>query len=179
MKNIKDQIEIQTISTSTILSIRITAITKIIFFAIILFTLPLLLSGPQLLVGSIVNFLLIWAVLSLSRKRARPLAFLPSIAAVLHGVIFGPFTIFLVYLMPAIRLGNLVLMYIVNHISQKPFAILTWWIAKAWLLFLIAYILVQNSFLPNVFLDAMGIIQLITAVIWWIAAFGFIKLWKR
>lgn len=174
----EDQVELQTVSIKTVLGIRITAAVKILFFVIVLFCLPLFLSGPQLLIWSIVNLLLIWAARKLSRSKARPLAFVPSIAAVLHGVIFWPFTIFLIYMMPAIRLGNLALMYIISHVSHKPLAVLIWWIAKAWLLFFVAYVLIQNGFLPNIFLEAMGIIQLVTALIGWVTVFGFIKLFK-
>lgn len=152
--------------------------TRTLGFVSVLFFLPLLLSGPQLLVWSIVNLLLIWAVRKLSRSKARRLAFVPSIAAVLHGVIFWPFTIFLVYMMPAIWLGNLALMYIVSRVSQKWLGILTGWIIKACLLFLIAFVLVQNSFLPTVFLKAMGIFQLATALIGGYVAFGIAKLAK-
>lgn len=141
--------------------------TRTLGFVCVLFFLPLLLSGPQLLVWSIVNLLLIGAVRKLSRSKAWPLAFIPSIAVVLHGVIFWPFTIFLVTIMPAIWLGNLALMYIVSRVSQKWLGILTWWIIKAWLLFLIAFILVQDSFLPTIFLKAMWIIQLATVLIGW------------
>lgn len=147
-------------------------------FVCVLFFLPLLLAGPQLLVWSVVNLLLIAAVRKLSRSKAWPLAFIPSIAAVLHGVIFWPFTIFLVTLMPAIWLGNLALMYIVSHVSQKWLGILTWWIIKAGLLFLIAIILVQNSFLPTIFLKAMWIFQLATALIGGYVLFGIKKLAK-
>ena len=147
-------------------------------FVCVLFFLPLLLAGPQLLVWSIVNLLLIAAVRKLSRSKARPLAFIPSIAAVLHGVIFWPFTIFLVYMMPAIWIGNLMLMYIVSHISRQRLGILMWSIIKAGLLFFIAFVLVQNSFLPTIFLKAMGILQLATALIGGYILFGIHKLAK-
>jgi hypothetical protein len=141
--------------------------TRTLGFVSILFCLPLLISGPQLLIWSIVNLLLISAVRKLWRSKSWPLAFIPSIAAVLHGVIFWPFTIFLVYMMPAIWLGNLVLMYIVSRVSQKRLGIVAWWIIKAWLLFIIAFFLVQYNFLPTIFLKAMGLLQLITVIIGW------------
>jgi F0F1-type ATP synthase membrane subunit c/vacuolar-type H+-ATPase subunit K len=34
-------------------------------------------------------------------------------------------------------------------------------------LFLVAFVLFQNNFLPAIFLQAMGIFQLVTALIWW------------
>lgn len=165
----EDQIQLQTLPVQTILGVRITMAVKIIFFAVALFCLPLFLSGPQLLVGSIVNLMLIWATRSLSWKRAWPLAFLPSIAAVLHGAIFGPFTIFLVYMMPAIRIGNLALMYVVKKNSSKWLGVIAWSAVKAVFLFGIAFALFQLNILPNIFLKAMGTMQLATAMIWGVA----------
>ena len=152
--------------------------TRTVSFVCVLFFLPLLVSGPQLLVWSIVNLLLIAAVRKLSRSKAWPLAFIPSIAAVLHGVIFWPFTIFLVYMMPAIWLGNLILMYAVSHISKERLSIIIGSIIKACFLFLVAFVLVKYTLLPTIFLKAMGIFQLITALIGWMAFFGFTKLYK-
>jgi len=57
--------------------------------------------------------------------------------------------------MPAIWLGNLALMYIVSRVSQKWLGILMGSIVKAGLLFFIAFVLVQNNFLPTIFLKAM------------------------
>lgn len=78
--------------------------------------------------------------------------------------------------MPVIWLENFVLMYIVKHISRERLGILTWSITKAALLFLVACVLVQSSVLPVIFLQAMGILQLVTALIGGVVAFGFIKL---
>ena len=152
--------------------------TRTLGFVCVLFFLPLLLARPQLVIWSIVNLLLIAAVRKVSRSKAWPLAFIPSIAAVLHGVIFWPFTIFLVYMMPAIWLGNLILMYIVSHMSKQGLSILVWSIIKAGFLFLVAFVLVQNSFLPTIFLTAMGIFQLATALIGGYLLFGFNTLSK-
>lgn len=145
--------------------LHVTQTQRTVGFSCLLFFLPLLLSGPQLLIGSIVNLLLIWAVQKLSRSKAWPLAFLPSIAAVMHGVIFWPFTMFLVYMMPAIWLGNLILMYACTRISQQRIALLTWSFIKAGVLFLVAFVLVQYALLPTIFLQAMWVFQLITALI--------------
>lgn len=152
--------------------LHVTETHRTLGFVCVLFFLPLLLSGPQLLIWSIVNLILIASVQKLSRSKAWPLAFVPSIAAVLHGVVFWPFTIFLVYMMPAIWLGNLALMYMVKHISKQRLGILIWWITKAWLLFLIALLLAQLNFLPTIFLKAMGIFQLATALIGGYMLFG-------
>ena len=138
---------------------------KFFVFALPAFCLPLFFSGPQLLTGSIVNLLLIWAARELPRAWALPLAFLPSIGAVLNGVMLWSFSIFLTYMMPAIWAGNILLMYLAKHISHKALALLVGSIAKAARLFLIAYMLVSAHILPSIFLQAMGILQLATALI--------------
>ncbi|MFA7717114.1 MAG: hypothetical protein WC875_00140 [Candidatus Absconditabacterales bacterium] len=151
--------------THAIRKLHLTQTNQTLLFVSILFCLPLFLSGPQLLVGSLVNFFLIGATGKLSRSKAWPLAFLPSIAAVLHGVIFGPFTIFLVYMMPAIWIGNLILMYAVSHFSRQRLGILTGSVVKVLFLFLVAFLLFHSALLPKIFLTAMGIMQFATVLI--------------
>jgi hypothetical protein len=46
---------------------------------------------------------------------AIPFVMLPSIAAVAHGVLFGSFSVFLVYMMPAIWIGNFLLVYTIQQ----------------------------------------------------------------
>lgn len=136
-----------------------------ILFVGILFCLPWLLSWPQLLIWSLVNLLLIYASLILPWVKSYPLALLPSIWAVLHGAIFWPFTNFLVYMMPIIWVGNMILIYAIKNIQKKRFALLIGWISKTTFLFLTVYLLVQNDILPSLFLKTMWIIQLFTVLI--------------
>jgi hypothetical protein len=43
---------------------------------------------------------------------------LPSIAALMNGVIFGSFTIFLAYILPAIWIGNYLFISIIQRIQH-------------------------------------------------------------
>jgi len=169
-------VEIKTMSEQKILWLRITATTKIIAFSLLLFAVPLLLSWPQLLVGSIVNFLLMLAAIQYKDYKIMiPLVMLPSIAAVMHGVMFWSFSIFLVYMMPAIWLGNFLLVRSIHHLKSRFFGILIWWIAKVLVIFLITYILTYFWILPGFFLKTMGMIQIFTFLIGWTFAYVFIK----
>jgi len=162
------EVTTEQISQQKILWIRITQTTKIFLYLIPLFFVPFLLGGPQLLIGSIVNLLLIIAALNYKNyAMIIPMVMLPSIAASLNWLIFWPSTIFLVYMMPAIRLGNFILIYTIQHIKTQRLWILAGWILKTFFLFVIAYILVHLWILPAIFLKAMGVFQLITVVIWW------------
>ncbi|PIP14922.1 hypothetical protein COY88_02950 [Candidatus Roizmanbacteria bacterium CG_4_10_14_0_8_um_filter_35_28] len=51
------------------------------------------------------------AVQKFSYKKILPVIVLPSLGAILNGVLFGPATIFLYYFLPFIWIGNLILIY--------------------------------------------------------------------
>lgn len=121
---------------------------------------PLLLPGPQLLVGTIVNLILFSASTRLSQKKLVILAVLPSVAALGHGLLFGPFTVYTVYFLPFIWLGNFVLMYV----FQKNHSIISASFTKAFLLTLVALVLVNLRVVPALFLTAMSAVQLLTAL---------------
>ena len=70
------------------------------------FAIPFVIAQPQLFTGTIVNALIFTASEKLDRKSLYPILFLPSLGAITHGVLFGPQTIFLVYFLPFIWLGN-------------------------------------------------------------------------
>jgi hypothetical protein len=171
------EVEIQTVSEQKIFWLRSTTAIKTMIFLILLFFIPFLLGGPQLLVGSIMNFLLIFIALRFKSYYAIiPMLMLPSIAASLRGLVFWPFTIFLVYMMPAIWIGNFILMYTIQHIKTQRLSIFVWWILKTIFLFIIAYILIKLWILPAIFIKAMGIFQLVTVMIAGVIFVGFSKL---
>ncbi|MFA7298564.1 MAG: hypothetical protein WC010_02860 [Candidatus Absconditabacterales bacterium] len=171
------EVEVKTISEQTILGLRITATTKTIIFLIPLFFIPFLLGGPQLLVGSIVNLLLIMMAVRFKNYYAIiPMLMLPSLAVVLRGFVFGPFTIFLVYMMPAIWIGNFILIYTIQHIKTQRLSILVGGILKTTFLFVIAYILIKLGILPAVFLKLMGLLQLYTTLLAGVVFVSFSKL---
>jgi len=143
------------------------------------FFIPLLISGPQLLTGSLVNFLLILGTRFVDKKNLLIISVLPSIAAVLNGLIFGKFTIFLVYFLPFIWLGNFALIKSILYLKKRsslPLSIIFSVILKTIILYAIALIFINFKFVPEIFLTAMGVFQLITGIIGGVIFLGMNKL---
>lgn len=138
-------------------------------------SIPFLFGHPQWVVGSVVNMLLILAALRLPRRHWLPLAVLPSLAALARGLVFGPFTLFLLFFLPAIWLGNLALMLALRRLSHWPvgLALLPAAALKGSLLYGMALVYVRADVVPEMFLTAMGLIQLQTALLGGLAALAF------
>ncbi len=137
--------------------------------AALAFLIPFALGGPQLIVGSLVNAALVYAALNVSAGRALPVVFMPSIAALGRGVLFGALTPFLVIMIPFIWAGNALLVYSIKMMSSRNVPL---WISlpcaaaiKAGWLFAFASLFVQLDLLPVAMLSGMGLIQLSTALI--------------
>lgn len=146
---------------------------------------PLLLRHPQLLVGSVVNFVLIIAGINVKGwKKIIPLVVLPSVSALAGGYLFGPFTVFLMYFVPFIWIGNSILVLIFKWLYAVKRAnyfvvLLIAAILKAGFLFGMAFLLVESSVVPSVFLKAMGMTQFLTALIGGSAVFPVNFLYRR
>jgi hypothetical protein len=138
------------------------------------FTVPFIFKQPQLLIGSIINFILVFSVSKYGLKKIIPVLFLPSLASFLNGVLFGVFTPYLLYLMPFIVLSNLILVLTVKYIKVKYLNIGIAALLKACFLFSAVYILFNTIHIPEIFLTTMGLIQLYTALIGGILASLFI-----
>lgn len=140
-------------------------LNKSTLFYLTIFTLPLLNHANQLLVGTAVNLMLFMGAKKLTNKELIPLAILPSIGAITNGVLFGSFTMFLIYFAPAIWLGNYLMMKVFNQTKNLPtlLRIISSTTVKTGLLFGVALSLVKLSLIPTIFLTAMGTIQFITA----------------
>ena len=70
----------------------------------------ILADNAQYIVGSIVNTVLIISAINLKGWiRLVPIITMPSVATVLSGLIFGPWSMPMVYMIPAIWVGNLLL----------------------------------------------------------------------
>lgn len=138
--------------------------------AAIAFSVPLLLGHEQLLVGTVVNSMLIVAAINTRGwKKILLLVTLPSISVLLSGMIFGPQSAALLYLIPFIWIGNasLVFLFRALFVAKKKNYFLTLLAGagiKALFLFSIAFALVYFSVIPVVFLAAMGALQLLTAI---------------
>lgn len=131
------------------------------------FFIPFLISGPQLLTGTIVNTLLFLFVLQLPSKKLLPIVILPSIGAVLNGILFGKFTVFLLYFLPFIWMGNYVLMQSFKGLMKKNslfVSVVGSSFFKCALLFSIAYLFTATKIVPMIFMQLMGLFQLVTAV---------------
>lgn len=145
-------------------------LTSLAFFT------PLILGHPQILVGSFVNALLIITALLLPSPYSFPVILMPSIAALAKGLLFGPKTVFLYYLIPFIWVGNLVLVSVFSktHSGNNRWffpAVILSAMAKTAALYLPTLLLVRIKILPAIFLTTMGLVQLSTAVIGGILAY--------
>lgn len=142
------------------------------------FFVPFFVTGPQLLTGSLVNTLLFLSVYFFDRNKALPLLILPSIGAVGNGLLFSTFTPFLLYFLPFVWGGNFILLRVFEytHTRQSPaVAIGVSSVLKAAFLFAAASIYVGYRIVPGLFLQAMGLFQLVTAVVGGITAYSIYK----
>jgi hypothetical protein len=142
---------------------------ELIFYSLLAFFIPFVMGHPQLLVGIIVNAAIVLAALNMKGYKLLPVILLPSVAVLSRGLIFGPFTMFLIYLIPFIWAGNFILLYAYRELKlkRKMNSIMTIIIgagAKTAFLFGIAFILVQLEIIPIIFLSTMGLLQLYTAL---------------
>lgn len=138
------------------------------------FLIPLLISGPQILTGSVVNAFLFLSVYFFDRKKILPILILPSIGAVGNGLLFATFTPFLLYFLPFIWVGNYVLMRVFEYTHKRYsplISIVASSVLKAAFLFIVASFYVGYHIVPAVFLKAMGLFQLITALLGGMTAF--------
>jgi len=157
---------------------------EMVIYSVAAFFIPFFIGHPQIAVGIIVNAMLIVSALNLKGWKLAPIIILPSIAMLARGALFGPFTIFLIYMIPFIWVGNLILV-----LSFKGFKLRlkqNYWLTlvlgaffKSGFLFLSAFVLYYFGLIPVVFLIAMGIMQIVTAIFGGVAAFGLHEAKKR
>lgn len=150
-----------------------------IFYSLLAFFIPFIIGHPQYVVGIIVNASLILGATYLKGYKLLPVILLPSLGVLTAGLIFGNYTIFLVYLIPFIWVGNSLYSYSYKHLQNsgmnKLFSIISSSGLKAIFLFLSALLLVTLGIIPSIFLTAMGVLQLVTALIGGVVAIGIIK----
>ncbi len=136
-----------------------------IFLPCLAFAIPFFVSGPQWLTGTLVNTLLLTTAMRVPKKDWFLTAVLPSLAAVSHGLVLGKFTPFLLYFLPFIWLGNLILMNVFLLINKPSYlGILLGAISKSVVLYFSALIFFRLNIVPALFLTSMGLIQFVTAV---------------
>jgi hypothetical protein len=170
--------------TTLSLPLQISEMKRVLVFAsvsILSFFVPFAFGRPQWFVGTIVNACLFLGTV-----------YLPSLGVLARGLVFGPFTYFLVYFLPFIWLGNLILILAFKKIyefklrrdptsSNLKNAFSKFLevgsliglpaLAKFLFLFLIANIYFKFSIVPMLFVTTMGLNQLATALSGGLVAF--------
>ncbi len=148
-----------------------------ISYSLVAYFVPLFLGHPQLFVGIIVNTALVLAALNLKSYKILPIIALPSLGVLTRGLIFGPYSWMLVFMIPFIWIGNSILVasfkyFYLHKKAGKAFVVLLSSALKALFLFLSAFLLFRLGLVPKLFLTAMGIMQLVTAFLGSVIAFG-------
>jgi hypothetical protein len=103
----------------------------------------------------------------LKNKLIFPMIFLPSVAVLIHGAIFGPFTKFLIFFLPFIWISNWILITVFTHqkSNSQLFKIISSAAIKSLFLFIVANVFFSINLIPKMFLESMGLLQFVTAVI--------------
>lgn len=143
--------------------------TSLIFAAvsILSFFIPFGLGHPQWFVGVIVNAFLFLSAIFLPKKYFLPVVILPNLGVLARGLIFGSLTPFLIYFVPFIWIGNLVLILAFNYLFPKFRFIgstIAASIVKFAVLFAVANLYFNFHLVPKLFLQSMGVFQLLTAL---------------
>jgi hypothetical protein len=142
-------------------------------YSLVCFFVPFLIGHPQLLVGTLVNATLILSAINFRYFKIMPMIFLPSLAVLSRGLIFGPFTIFILYMLPFIWLSNFVLVYFFKNFNFNKWAkLFLGTLLKTLILFISAFVLFKIGFIPAQLLGAFGLFQIYTAILGGILAFN-------
>ena len=142
----------------------------------------------QLIVGSIVNTLLVLSAFNLKGlSKIIPVVTMPSISTIMSGYVFKSASVFMVWMIPAIWIGNFALIFAFKYImlaKEKNYflAAIAGIICKVAIIFGFFMILKTFNVFPEKLVvnlqSAMSIIQLITATIGCIVAFVIYKFEK-
>ena len=153
----------ETIEKSKLLSLNLRFDSIELYFLYFLSILiPLVIGKPQLLVGSCVNFLIVFTTLKYGIKKSMPVLLLPSITVTATGVLFEGATYFLIYVMPFIMISNFLLSYFVS--KRKIYTYILGILFKGSFLFVSYSVMNRLIGLPLVFLSSITV-QYITALI--------------
>ena len=143
-------------------------------------------SNSQLIIGSIVNAALVLTATNIKGiKKIAGIITMPSISAILGGYVFHTASVYAVYMIPAIWIGNFALVYAYKFImlgKEKNYFLagIVGVIVKVAVIFGFFNILKVFGVFPEkvakVLQTSMGLTQAITATIGVVLAFGIIKL---
>jgi len=123
---------------------------------------PLIIGKPQLLVGSIINFLIVYSTLRYGFKKTVPILVLPSLTAIGTGLLFDGATYFLMYLSPFIIISNMILSYFVSKKTNIYFILGVF--SKGIFLVLAYRVLMEYIGLPIIFISS-SYLQFVTAIV--------------
>ena len=157
---------------------------ELVFYALLGFFVPFFFGHPQILIGTIVNSMLVSAALYSRGYKLIPLALTPSLGVLASGMLFGNLTVFLVYLIPFIWIGNFLIIYGMKFFYLH--AKVNYWISsvissivKAGFIFGSALVLVSFGIIPAALLVPMGLLQVETALAGCAVVFGVHKIRTR
>jgi len=139
-------------------SLRIFALCLAIFFV------PLLIS-QQLVTGTLVNAMLIYSALKVKGNWSYLPAMMPSVAAMLAGMLFGVSHAVLLML-PFIWLGNMALIFLMKKIGNERYwnGLAVSALVKTAMLSASVLALVNFAGLPSALIQSFTYLQLITAI---------------
>jgi hypothetical protein len=149
---------------------------EFLIYSMVCFFAPFFLGHPQLVVGIVVNAALILGARDLNNQRLLPLIFMPSLGVLSRGVIFGPLTPFLIYMLPFIWIGNALMVFLFRKFRDKAAALAVSATVKTAFIALSALILISLSLIPAALLFSMSVLQITTAVAGGILALSISKL---
>lgn len=149
------------------------------FYCLAAFFVPFMIGQPQLVVGTIVNCFLLLGATFLRGHKIVPVLVLPSLGVLTAGVIWGYYTLFLLIMVPFIWLANAIYVYgyriLLAQTNSALLAVSVASLMKSGFLLGVSCVYVSCEILPDLFLYAMGLIQLISALIGGLCAICIIK----
>lgn len=147
----------------------------------LMFMIPILLGQSQIVLGSIINCLLILGAIYIKDyKKLIPLAMVPSLGSISRGLLLGSFTFFIIYMTPFIWMGNIALVlgikqFFIKNKNSYPIALGLSVALKVFIIYCAARLLISFKVIPLPLLGAMGVIQIYTALIGGVMAYGVMK----
>lgn len=146
-------------------------------------------TNSQLIVGTIVNAALVVSAINLKGwAKILGVVTMPSISTILSGYVFGTASVYMIYMIPAIWIGNFALIYSYKFLmlgKNKHYFLagIVGIIVKVAIIFALFNLINLFGVFPEKLVEnlrnAMGMTQLITATLGVIAAFVIYKLEKK
>ena len=144
-------------------------------------------TNSQLIIGTIVNAALVTAAINLKGwAKILGVVTMPSISTILSGYVFGTASVYMVYMIPAIWLGNFAIIYSYKllMLGKNYFlAGIVGIVVKVVIIFALFNLINLFGVFPEKLITtlsvAMGTTQLITATLGVLVAFAIYKLEKR